>query len=174
MSRREPLHAPNVHRTGSLNRGGRALRLASHEKPARFEVGLSGRKGAYNQTFIENRDVAAHSCVMNIGDSGAGSRLVRRVKAVRGSIHVRMRCMPCFDYARLDHKICAEAGTIIFRGGHLGLRLRASVPVDVSKGAALAEFDLAAGESASFLLQDPPSPDYTIAPTPRHVTPPFT
>jgi len=60
MSRREPLHAPNVHRTGSLNQGGRALRLASHEKPDRLEVGLSGRKGAYDPTFIENRDAVGY------------------------------------------------------------------------------------------------------------------
>jgi GH15 family glucan-1,4-alpha-glucosidase len=84
---------------------------------------------------------------MTLQDRDAGSRLVRRVKAVRGSIHVRMRCLPRFDYARVDHKIRAEGGTVIFTGGDgLALRLRASVPVDVSDGAALTEFDLAAGE----------------------------
>jgi hypothetical protein len=57
---REPLHAPNVHRTGSLNQGGRALRLASREKPDPLEVGLSGRKGAYDPTFIENRDAVGY------------------------------------------------------------------------------------------------------------------
>jgi hypothetical protein len=67
---------------------------------------------------------------MTLGDLDEGSRLVRRVKAVRGSIHFRMRCMPRFDYARLEHKISAEAGTVIFTGGDdLALRLRASVPV---------------------------------------------
>src|SRR5712691_9575853 len=105
--------------------------------------------------FLSSGGVAEISDFMTIGDLDAGSRLVRRVKAVRGSIHFRMRCMPRFDYARLDPQICAEAGTVIFTGGdNLALRLRASVPVDVSMGAGLAEFDLAAGESASFIMED--------------------
>ena len=123
--------------------------------------------------FLSSDGVAEISDFMTIGDSDAGSRLVRRVKAVRGSIHFRMRCMPCFDYARLDHKIYEEAGTIIFKGGHLGLRLRASVPVDVSKGAALAEFDLAAGESASFILEDASYGDDSISAHPGYVSAAF-
>src|SRR5467141_2798537 len=88
--------------------------------------------------FLSPDGVAEISDFMSIGDSDAGSRLVRRVKAVRGTIRFRMRCMPRFDYARLDHKICAEADTVIFTGSdNLALRLRASVPVDVRRGAAL-------------------------------------
>src|SRR5215467_15463535 len=105
--------------------------------------------------FLSPGGVAEISDFMTIGDLDAGSRLVRRAKAVRGTIRFRMRCMPRFDYARLDPKVYAEGGTVIFTGGdNLALRLRASVPVDVGRGAALAEFDLAAGESASFILED--------------------
>jgi len=88
--------------------------------------------------FLSSDGVAEISDFMTLGDLDGGSRLVRRVKAVRGSIQFRMRCMPRFDYARLEHKISAEAGTVIFTGSdNLALRLRASVPVDVSEGAAL-------------------------------------
>jgi hypothetical protein len=66
--------------------------------------------------FLSSDGVAEISDFMTLGDLDAGSRLVRRVKAVRRSIHFRMRCMPRFDYARLDHKICAESGTVIFTG----------------------------------------------------------
>ena len=105
--------------------------------------------------FLSSDGVAEISDFMAIGDFDPGSRLVRRVKAVRGTIRFRMRCMPRFDYARLPPKVWVEAGTVIFTGSDsLALRLRASVPVDASKGAALAEFDLAAGESASFILED--------------------
>src|SRR5258707_13765589 len=111
---------------------------------------------------------------MSIGGSDAGSRLVRRVKAVRGSIHFRMRCLPRFDYARLDPKAYAEAGTVIFTGGDdLALRLRASVPVDVSMGAGLAEFDLAAGESASFILEDASYGEDSISADPGYVSAAF-
>ncbi len=82
--------------------------------------------------FLSPDGVAEISDFMTIEDLDAGSRLVRRVKAVRGSIHFRMRCMPRLDYARLTPEIRAEAGKVIFMGGdNLALRLRASVPVDV-------------------------------------------
>jgi GH15 family glucan-1,4-alpha-glucosidase len=124
--------------------------------------------------FLSPAGVAEISDFMTVGDVDAGSRLVRRVKAVRGTMRCRMRCMPRFDYARLDPKVCAEAGTVIFTGrDNLTLRLRASVPVDVSKGAALAEFDLAAGESASFVLEDAPYGDDSVSADPGYVSAAF-
>jgi len=74
--------------------------------------------------------------------------------------------MPRFDYARLDPEICAkQADTVIFTAGQLALRLRASVPVDVSKGAALAEFDLAA--------ESPPPSSWRMHHTARTLSPPI-
>jgi GH15 family glucan-1,4-alpha-glucosidase len=85
-----------------------------------------------------------------------------------------MRCLPRFDYARVDHKIRAEEGTVVFTGGDgLALRLRASVPVDVSDGAALTEFDLAAGESAAFILEDACHGADSISADPSYVTAAF-
>src|SRR5258708_415708 len=111
---------------------------------------------------------------MSLGDLDAGSRLVRRVKAVRGTTRFRTRCVPRFDYARLDPKVCAEAGTVIFTGGdNLALRLRASVPVDVSEGAALSEFELAAGESASFIMEDASYGEGSISADPGYVSAAF-
>jgi GH15 family glucan-1,4-alpha-glucosidase len=105
--------------------------------------------------FLSANGVAEISDFMSIEDPDAGSRLVRRVKAVHGTVRFRMRCMPRFDYARAHHEVCLEAGTVIFTGSdNLALRLRASVPLDVSSGAAIAQFDLAAGDSASFILED--------------------
>jgi GH15 family glucan-1,4-alpha-glucosidase len=124
--------------------------------------------------FLSSDGVAEISDFMTLQDRDAGSRLVRRVKAVRGSIHVRMRCLPRFDYARVDHKIRAEEGTVVFTGGDgLALRLRASVPVDVSDGAALTEFDLAAGESAAFILEDAYHGADSISADPSYVTAAF-
>src|SRR5258708_5335279 len=124
--------------------------------------------------FLSPGGVAEISDFMTIGDADAGSRLVRRVKAVRGTIRFRMRCMPRFDYARSDHRVCAEAGAVIFTGGDsLALRLRATVPVDVSKGAALAEFDLAAGESASFILEDASCGEDSLSANPGYVSAAF-
>src|SRR5882757_4056761 len=124
--------------------------------------------------FLSPDGVAEISDFMTIEDLDAGSRLVRRVKAVRGSIHFRMRCVPRFDYARLEPKVCAEAGTLIFTGGdNLALRLRASVPVDVSEGAALSEFELAAGESASFIMEDASYGEGSVSADPGYVSAAF-
>src|SRR5262249_52121172 len=124
--------------------------------------------------FLSPDGVAEISDFMTIGDLDPVSPLVRRVKAVRGNIRFRMRCMPRFDYARMDSEVYAEAGTVIFKGhGSLALRLRASVPVDVSKGAALAEFDLAAGESASFTLEDASYSEDSISADPGYVSAAF-
>jgi len=125
--------------------------------------------------FLSPDGVAEISDFMSIGDLDAGSRLVRRIKAVRGSIHFRMRCRPRFDYARLDPEICVkQADTVIFTGGDgLALRLRASVPVDISQGAALSEFDLAAGESASFILEDASHGQDSISADPGYVSAAF-
>jgi GH15 family glucan-1,4-alpha-glucosidase len=124
--------------------------------------------------FFSPAGVAEISDFMIVGDMDAGSRLVRRVKAVRGTMRCRMRCMPRFDYARVDPKVCVDAGTVIFTGhDNLALRLRASVPVDVSDGAALAEFDLAAGESASFVVEDASYGDDSISAAPGYVSAAF-
>src|SRR5215467_12494575 len=124
--------------------------------------------------FLSSDGVAEISDFMTLQDRDAGSRLVRRVKAVRGSIHVRMRCLPRFDYARVDHKIRAEEGTVVFTGGDgLALRLRASVPMDLSDGAALTEFDLTAGESTAFILEDACHGADSISADPSYVTAAF-
>jgi GH15 family glucan-1,4-alpha-glucosidase len=124
--------------------------------------------------FLSANGVAEISDFMSIEDPDAGSRLVRRVKAVHGTVRFRMRCMPCFDYARAHHKVYAEAGTVIFTGSdNLALRLRASVPVDISNGAALAEFDLAAGDTASFILEDAPYGRDSVSADPGYVSAAF-
>src|SRR5260370_6736557 len=67
--------------------------------------------------FLSPGGVAEISDFMTIGDADAGSRLVRRVKAVRGTIRLRMRCITRFDYARSDHRVCASAGSVLLACG---------------------------------------------------------
>ncbi len=125
--------------------------------------------------FLSPDGVAEISDFMSIGDLDGGSRLVRRIKAVRGTMRVRMRCTPRFDYARSEHKVCAEAGAVVFTdvSDNVALRLRASVPLDVSDAVAAAEFNLAAGESASFILEDASYGANSIAADPAYVSAAF-
>src|SRR5262249_60147423 len=60
--------------------------------------------------FLSPDGVAEISDFMSIGDLDAGSRLVRRVKAVRGSIHFRLPCLPRFDCPVMAPEACAKAG----------------------------------------------------------------
>jgi GH15 family glucan-1,4-alpha-glucosidase len=123
--------------------------------------------------FLSSDGVAEISDFMSLGDVDAGTRLVRRVKAVRGTIRIQMRCMPRFDYARSIPGIRMEAGTVVFTGGDFALRLRCSVLVDVGEGAASAAFDLAAGESASFILEDASYGENSLAANPEYVAAAF-
>ncbi len=107
--------------------------------------------------FLSPDGVAEISDFMPLGTPDAAQRLVRRVKAVRGCIRFRMRCAPRFDYARADHTVREDAGTLVFTsGGQDGsaLRLRGGVALRVEDGAGIAEFNLEAGQSAAFVLED--------------------
>ena len=83
------------------------------------------------------------------------SRVVRRVKTVRGEIRFRVRCAPRFDYARAEHTR-ARAGErgIVFTGADgTVLRLSSTVPLRIENGDAVGDFTLRAGETATFILE---------------------
>ena len=108
--------------------------------------------------FLSDSGVAELSDFMPVEDAGVAHNLVRRAKTVRGEIRFRMRCDPRFDYARATHTIERRSDTeilFISRSGarELALRLRASVPMQVAGGAAVAEFTLGADTSAWFVLE---------------------
>ncbi len=107
--------------------------------------------------FLSSEGVVEISDFMPIDEGDTTQRLVRRVKAVRGCIRFRMRCAPAFDYGRARHDIRQEADTLVFasRGQDgVALRLRSSLTLQIEDGAGVAEFDLPAGESAAFVLED--------------------
>jgi GH15 family glucan-1,4-alpha-glucosidase len=106
--------------------------------------------------FLSDAGVAEVSDFMPIAEGTHAHDIVRRVKTVRGEIRLRMVCQPRFDYARADHTVERTADGVLFvAGGRLpmALRLRASVPLRVENGAAVAEFTLRADQAASFVLE---------------------
>jgi GH15 family glucan-1,4-alpha-glucosidase len=107
--------------------------------------------------FLSADGVAEVSDFMPIKAEGHAHHLVRRAKAVRGELRFRMICAPAFDYGRAGHKVEAKRGEVLFTSDaadRLALRLRTSVNVKIENGAAIAEFTLAAGETASFVLEN--------------------
>ncbi|TMB22708.1 MAG: glycoside hydrolase family 15 protein, partial [Deltaproteobacteria bacterium] len=121
--------------------------------------------------FLATTGIAEVSDFMPVEDAEGEHNVVRRAKTVRGEVRFRMLCQPRVDYARespaAEHT--PDGVRFVASGNHpIALHLRASVPLRIEAGAAVAEFTLRADESASFVLEqirpgeDSPSaaPDY--------------
>jgi GH15 family glucan-1,4-alpha-glucosidase len=84
--------------------------------------------------------------------------LVRRVKTVRGNVRFDVNFEPRFDYARSPHTVEQRDGELVFASkgpDGTALRLRTSVLLTVNgDGAATATFELAAGETAAFVMEE--------------------
>ncbi len=106
--------------------------------------------------FLGSDGVAAVSDFMPVRQPGHRQSLFRRVKVVRGEMRFRMVCAPRFDYGRAGHAVEKQsAKDLVFspeKGGQPALHLRCGVATQVENGAAIAEFKLRAGETASFVL----------------------
>jgi GH15 family glucan-1,4-alpha-glucosidase len=106
--------------------------------------------------FLSEQGVAEVSDFMPVKEVGEPHTLVRRVRTVRGEVTFRMLCAPRFDYARAHPTVeRAEDGVVFVSRGQdeTALRLRATVPLQVVDGDAVAEFTLSAGNSADFVLE---------------------
>jgi GH15 family glucan-1,4-alpha-glucosidase len=80
----------------------------------------------------------------------------RRVKAISGDLRYRMECRPRFGYGTAPHRAERVDGGVVFvpEKDELGaLRLRATVPLELHGGDAFAEFGLAPGQTAHFVLE---------------------
>ena len=108
--------------------------------------------------FYSDRGVAELSDVMPVEEQDHAHQLIRRIKMVHGTGRFRMRCAPRFDYGRATHRLVAhgQKEVLFVPEGYSGptLRLRSSVPLRRRRGDAVAEFTLAPGHHASFVLED--------------------
>ena len=122
--------------------------------------------------FLSADGVAELSDFMPMRHLGHRHDLVRRVKAVRGEIRLRMFCAPRFDYARAGHSVERDGKSLVFRSrgrDRTAVRLRGTVPLRVREGAAHADFILRSGETASFILEDATLPGASPAENPDYV-----
>jgi GH15 family glucan-1,4-alpha-glucosidase len=143
--------------------------LLDAEKGGRFQIAPTQPDGFRHKQFyfpdtnmlltrfLSDGGVAEISDFMPIEHLGHCHDLVRRVKVVRGELSLRMVCAPRFDYGRLKHTVEPRGRETLFiakDGVNTAMRLRASIPVRIQDGDAVAEFKLRAGETVSFILEE--------------------
>lgn len=108
--------------------------------------------------FLAQHGVCEVIDFMPVGKTKVGerqNRLVRWVKMIRGSMKIRMECVPAFNYARDDHHyVINEHGAAFYSGG-LSISLATSVPLSEMETGVSAEFVLEGGETANFVIKEP-------------------
>ena len=114
--------------------------------------------------FLASGGIAEVSDFMLCEGTDKRQVLVRRAKAVHGSIRFAMLCEPRFNYARAESTLENTDSKILFCNegeDNLVMCLSGSVSLDIDDRAGVAEFELEQGEHAWFVLEqydadDPP------------------
>jgi len=107
--------------------------------------------------FLGAEGICEISDFMVIEGEREAHTLVRRAKAIRGTIQFQFECHPRFDYARRKHQIFKKADEFLIVPEGKGIRpilLKAEVPIHIVKNDLVGEFVLKEGETASFILEE--------------------
>jgi GH15 family glucan-1,4-alpha-glucosidase len=130
--------------------------------------------------FFTHHGVAEVQDFMPIESAVTGMhrhRLIRRVVAVRGEMRFLIEVQPRFDYARVEHEIEMHPHGVLFRSPVLTLALEGAISRTMGSqrtlervdGGIRATIEVAAGESATFVLERVPE-DHIARPYPEHET----
>jgi GH15 family glucan-1,4-alpha-glucosidase len=137
-------------------RGG-CFRIAPVLPEVRHQQSYLPDTGVLLTRFLERDGLAELSDFMPIETADADHHdVVRRVKSIRGTLRYRMECRPRFDYARCGHRVERVDGALVFvpdRRELGAIRLRASVPLELANGDAVADFELGGDDRAWFSLE---------------------
>ena len=105
--------------------------------------------------FLSSEGVGEITDFMPVEELFEGNKLVRRVTSVRGIVKYKMKCQPRFNYGRSKHKAELRGNEIIFTcldTGHVILKLKSTVKLELKDEDGCAEFTLEPGQTADFLL----------------------
>ena len=103
--------------------------------------------------FLSPDGVGEITDFMPVDPRGA-KKLIRRLTTVRGEVNYRLACCPRFNYGKDAHSVRQEGpNAVVFLSDGLKIRCKASIPLQIRDGDAIASFTLAAGETADFLLE---------------------
>ncbi|MBI5443993.1 MAG: glycoside hydrolase family 15 protein [Deltaproteobacteria bacterium] len=82
------------------------------------------------------------------------TKLLRRVQVVRGEVPLFVACRPAFDYARASHTVKLVPQGAVFEASGLRMGLSAPVPLKEDGTGVFGAFNLAEGQSATFVFQE--------------------
>ena len=80
-------------------------------------------------------------------------QIVRQVRVVRGSVHLKVECFPAFDYARAKHTLKLDQRGAIFSTSREQVVLASPVKLYRVRQGVQAEFIMHAGEELTFVLR---------------------
>jgi GH15 family glucan-1,4-alpha-glucosidase len=106
--------------------------------------------------FLSAEGVGEVLDFMPIEDAPPGRkahRIVRVVRAVRGTVRFRLECRPALDCARRPHRVVLDGRGAVFAAGAIKIALISRFPLAVDADGVLLEFTLQSGESTTFVLQ---------------------
>ena len=106
--------------------------------------------------FLTEDGVGEVQDFMPVGERINGAhrdRLIRRVLTVRGRMRFELECAPRFNFGRDRHRAERHAGGVLFESPGARVAFETETPLEVHDGDVHASFELAAGESATFILE---------------------
>ncbi|WP_258098878.1 glycoside hydrolase family 15 protein [Marinoscillum pacificum] len=107
--------------------------------------------------FLAQHGVCEVIDFMPVGKTKIGeqqNRLVRWVKMVRGSMKMRVECIPAFNYARDEHQTIISSQGATFQSKNLSLTLSTSIPLENFSTGVATEIELQGGETANFVIKE--------------------
>lgn len=108
--------------------------------------------------FISEGGISELSDFMPVEEVSPQINIVRRVKVLRGNVKFKMICNPCFNYGLSSHHIKKIKDGYCFTSNgndNTSFNLRSNVILKKKKNFIEAVFTVKAGESATFLLEEP-------------------
>jgi GH15 family glucan-1,4-alpha-glucosidase len=141
--------------------------ILDERKGGYFRISTTADEAAHKQVYWPDTNVLVTRFLGNegVGEvidfmpvSGARDRppargLIRRVKVARGSMRLRLECVPAFNYGRDEHSVEIIREGARFGSPNLLLALASSVPLErCGPGGVACEFTLNEGQTQSFEL----------------------
>lgn len=141
--------------------------LLDDAKGGRFQIAPEGDGVFSKQLYLPDSNVLV---TRFLSDQGVGEisdfmpiaktagerdchRLIRLVRAVRGTMRFRVICQPAFAYGRTPHVVEIRPAGAMFQSRELSLVLATRIPLVQKGDGVTGDFALAQGETAAFQLE---------------------